>query len=60
MERGSKRNNIKGITYPTYIVLCAAVTAVLERDHLNVLTLQSVQMQLSTDIPTDIHIARGM
>lgn len=54
------KNNIKGITYPTYIVLCVAVTAVLERDHPNILTLQSVQIQILTDIHTDIRLAKGM
>ena len=61
MERErKKKNNIKGITYPMYIVLCVAVAGVLERNHPGILTLQSVQMWILADIHKDRYISKGM
>lgn len=42
MWREEKKNNIKGITYLTYIVLFVTIAAALERDHSNALTVKSI------------------
>lgn len=59
MER-KKNNNIKGITYLTYIVQCVTIAAVLERDHPNTLTLQSIQVLITTAILTYTHIGDAL